>query len=91
MFIVLTLMTVGIIFGFLLQNKVGVIKFADPSINIAIYSLLFLLGVSVGTNKIIVSNLSTLGVQALLLTFGAVIGSVVLTYFVYKIFFKVKE
>jgi len=84
-------MTIGIILGFLLQNKVKITKFIDPSINIAIYALLFLLGVSVGINETIINNLGTLGVQALLLTFGGVTGSVVLAYFVHKIFFKTSE
>lgn len=91
MFIVLTLMTVGIALGYLLQKRIQIIKFVDPSINIAIYALLFLLGVSVGTNQTIVSNLDTLGVKALLLMAGGVIGSVVLAYFVYKIFFRANE
>lgn len=84
-------MTIGIILGFLLKNKVEIIKFVDPSINIAIYVLLFLLGVSVGINETIINNLGTLGVQALLLTFGGVMGSVVLAYFVHKVFFKTSE
>lgn len=84
-------MTVGIALGFLLQNKTKVIKLVDPSVNIAIYALLFLLGVSVGINQTIVSNLDTLGVKALLLMVGGVMGSVVLSYFVHKIFFKTNE
>ncbi|MCR4328122.1 MAG: lysine exporter LysO family protein [Patescibacteria group bacterium] len=91
MFTVLILMAVGIILGFLLQNKVKIIKFVDPSINVAIYALLFLLGVSVGINETVINNLATLGVQALLLTFGGVMGSVVFAYFVHKIFFKTNE
>lgn len=88
---VLILMTVGVVLGFLLRNKARLLKVVDPSISIAIYALLFLLGVSVGTNKTIISNLDTLGVQALLLTLGGVTGSVVLVYFVHKIFFKTTE
>lgn len=91
MFTVLTLMTIGIIFGFLLQKSMLVIKFIDPSINIAIYALLFLLGVSVGTNETIINNLGTLGAKALLLTFGGIMGSVILAYFVHKFFFKTEE
>ena len=84
-------MAVGIALGFLLQRKTRVIKMVDPSINIAIYALLFLLGVSVGTNQTIVSNLDTLGVKALLLMAGGVMGSVVLAFFVHKVFFKRNE
>lgn len=91
MFTVLILMVTGIVIGFLLRNKVRIIKFVDPSISIAIYALLFLLGVSVGTNETIISNLDTLGAQALFLTVGGVMGSVVLAYFAQKIFFKTRE
>ena len=84
-------MTLGITLGFFLQNKAGFIKFIDPSSNIAIYALLFLLGVSVGANETIVKNLGTLGVTALLLTTGGVVGSVALAHFVYKFFFKANK
>ena len=91
MFTVLALMATGVALGFLLKNKVKIIKLVDPAISIAIYILLFLLGVSVGKNETIINNLDTLGVQALILTVGGVGGSVVLSYFVYKIFFKTNE
>ncbi len=84
-------MTIGIILGFTIQNKSKVVKAIDPMINIAIYALLFLLGISVGTNETIINNLDTLGAQALLLTFGGVMGSVVLAFFTYKFFFETKK
>ena len=84
-------MTAGIVLGFLLKNKVRITKVLDSSISIAIYALLFLLGVSVGTNETIINNLHTLGVQALFLAAGGVIGSVVLAYFVHKAFFRTNE
>jgi len=91
MFTVLTLMTIGIIIGFTIQDKTKIVKAIDPMISMAIYALLFLLGISVGTNEIIISNLDTLGAQALLLTLGGVMGSVVLAFFTYKFFFKTKK
>lgn len=91
MFTVLTLMTIGIIIGFTIQDKRKIVKAIDPMISMAIYALLFLLGISVGTNEIIISNLDTLGAQALLLTLGGVMGSVVLAFFTYKFFFKTKK
>jgi len=84
-------MAIGIIIGFTIQDKAKIVKAIDPMINIAIYALLFLLGISVGTNEIIISNLDTLGAQALLLTLGGVMGSVVLAFFTYKFFFKTKK
>lgn len=84
-------MTVGVILGFLLQNQSKLLKLIDPAINISIYMLLFLLGISVGINETIINNLGTLGVTALLLMFGGVTGSIILSYFVYRVFFKTNE
>ena len=88
MYIVLGLMALGIIIGLAIQNKEKLVRAVDPMINVSIYGLLFLLGISVGVNKTIINNLDTLGVQALILTLGAVLGSVVLALFTYKFFFK---
>jgi uncharacterized membrane protein YbjE (DUF340 family) len=84
-------MTIGIFIGFTIQDKTKIVKAIDPMISMAIYALLFLLGISVGTNEIIISNLDILGAQALLLTLGGVMGSVVLAFFTYKFFFKTKK
>jgi uncharacterized membrane protein YbjE (DUF340 family) len=91
MFAVLTIMTIGIIFGFTIKNRTEMVKVIDPMIKIAIYLLLFLLGISVGTNETVIKNIDTLGAQALSLTFGGVTGSVVLSFFTYNFFFKTKK
>ena len=91
MFEVLTIMTIGIIFGFKIKNRTEMVKVIDPMIKIAIYLLLFLLGISVGTNETVIKNIDTLGAQALSLTFGGVTGSVVLSFFTYNFFFKTKK
>ncbi len=87
MFTVLTIMSAGVVLGYVIRHKTRFIKYIDLSINIAIYLLLFLLGISVGANKIILDNLGTLGFNALLLAAGAVAGSVGLSYLTYKLFF----
>lgn len=87
MFTVLAIMSAGIILGYLIRNKIRFIKYIDPSINIAIYLLLFLLGISVGGNRTVMDNLGSLGFNALLLAAGAVAGSVGLSYLTYKLFF----
>lgn len=91
MFAVLILMTIGIIFGFIFKNNAEMVKAIDPMIKIAIYLLLFLLGISVGTNETVIKNIYSLGAQALSLTFGGVTGSVVLSFFTYNFFFKTKK
>ncbi|HAD81379.1 MAG: hypothetical protein A2509_05825 [Candidatus Edwardsbacteria bacterium RIFOXYD12_FULL_50_11] len=91
MFTVLIIMTAGIILGYLIRRKTRIIRYIGSAINLAIYLLLFLLGISVGANETIIRNLGTLGLTAIALTAGAVAGSVGLSYFTYQIFFVAKE
>lgn len=89
MLIVIGLMVVGIVLGYLLRNRE--LKFVSPLITVAIWALLFLLGLSVGGDPKIMDNLATIGTDALVLTFGAVLGSVVFAWFVYRFLFQVKN
>ena len=84
---VLLLMIVGFILGYVLRNKTKFILFSNKATTLIIYMLLFLLGIGVGLNKTIVSNIASIGLQAILITFGAVLGSLILSYFTYKLFF----
>jgi uncharacterized membrane protein YbjE (DUF340 family) len=84
-------MTAGIILGYLIRHKIRFIKYIDPATNLAIYLLLFLLGISVGGNRAIMDNLVSLGFNALLLALGAVAGSVGLSCLAYRMFFIAKE
>ncbi|MEA3494518.1 MAG: LysO family transporter [Bacteroidota bacterium] len=84
MLIVISIMFAGFLVGFLLRKKDKVSKYVDVLINSAIILLLFFLGVSVGINEKIINNFEQLGFEALMLTVGAVIGSLVVTPFIYK-------
>ncbi|MBE9466891.1 MAG: LysO family transporter [Bacteroidetes bacterium] len=88
MIIVLSVMVAGIILGALLNDKKKLISIIDKFTNWAIYALLFLLGISVGLNKTIINHLDSIGVKALIITIGAVLGSITTALIVYKIFFK---
>jgi uncharacterized membrane protein YbjE (DUF340 family) len=57
----------------------------------AIYLLLFLLGIAIGTNEIIVRNLPTLGLKALLISIGGVVGSVLFASIAYHLWIKPKH
>lgn len=75
MFIVIGLMFVGMLTGYLFKNiKVAWI---GKIITVLIWLLLFLLGIDVGSNQMIMSGLHTIGLDALVITIGAVLGSVV--------------
>jgi uncharacterized membrane protein YbjE (DUF340 family) len=88
MITVLVLMTLGIILGYFISEKKSLIKISDKLTTICIYLLLFLLGIGVGLNDKIIANIGTIGLQAIIITAGALLGSLILAYFTYKIFFR---
>ena len=80
-------MCIGIVFGYLLRKKTILRKINKP-IGYTIYLLLFLLGISVGSNREIIDNLPSLGGQALLLALAGTLGSVLAAWIIYKFIFK---
>jgi uncharacterized membrane protein YbjE (DUF340 family) len=91
MITVLLLMMAGILAGLWLGKFPLVMKINDKLISWAIYLVLFLLGVSVGTNKTVMQSLDSIGLQALLLTVGAVAGSVAMGWIIYRAFFHLNN
>ncbi|MBN2598173.1 LysO family transporter [Labilibaculum sp.] len=88
--IVLSIMILGIGIGLLIGNRPKIIKVIGVLTSFSIFLLLFLLGIGVGTNNQIINNLHSIGIQALILTIGAVLGSLICAYFTYTLFFKKK-
>lgn len=82
-------MLLGIGVGWLLRNKR--LTFLSGLIMGFILLLLFLLGTQVGANNEVMDNLSTLGVESLIVGAVAVLGSVLLNWWVYIKFFKTKN
>ena len=78
----------GIVLGYFLRTRKRLASINDKFITYAIYLLLLLLGISIGSNKTIVANLPVLGVKALIVTIGAMVGSILLALLTYKLFFK---
>lgn len=87
MITVLLLMVAGILAGLWLGKFPLIMKVNDRLISWAIYLLLFLLGVSVGTNEKVIQSLDSIGLQALLLTVGALAGSIATGWIIYRAFF----
>ncbi len=75
MFIVIGFMFAGLLIGFLLRNKQ--LKFINKIITFLIWILLFLLGIEVGGNREIINGLHTIGIEALVITIAAVLGSAI--------------
>ena len=87
MLIILSLLIGGILIGYALRNR-QLFKGLDSSISYTIYLMLFILGASIGTNREVLTNLSTFGVQALLIAVLSITGSVCASWFALKIFLK---
>ena len=90
MFNILGMMLSGIVIGYFLRNISGVGKIHKP-IFITVILLLFMLGLSIGMNRLIIENLSSLGWQAMLLAIGGTAGSVLLSTLCYQLFFRKEE
>jgi uncharacterized membrane protein YbjE (DUF340 family) len=88
--IVISIMILGIGIGLIIGNRPKTIKVVGVLTSFSIFLLLFLLGIGVGTNNQIINNLHSIGIQALILTIGAVLGSLICAYFTYTLFFKKK-
>lgn len=87
MFTVIGIMFAGIAAGYLLRSVSLLQKIGKP-ISYTILLLLFLLGLSVGSNEAIVNNLGRLGGQAFLIAAAGTAGSVLSAWAVYRFFFK---
>ena len=77
----------GIAVGYLFRRVEWLQRIGTP-ISYTILLLLFLLGISVGSNEAIISQLSRLGGQALLIAVATTTGSVLAAWGVYQLFFK---
>ena len=91
MFLIVAIMVGGMLTGYALRNRHKFVKMMDAVVLGLIFLLLLLLGISVGSNKLIIDNIDKIGLSALWLTLGAVSGTLITSYFTYIIFFKKHE
>ena len=75
-------MLCGIAMGYLLRNKNT--RIVSRIITALIWLLLFLLGIEVGCNPRIVMGMQTLGIEALLLTIGGAVGTIIFSWLLWK-------
>lgn len=90
MFNVFFIMFLGVGIGIGLRSY-PILKHTGFLVRLVIFALLFLLGREVGQNPKIVDNLDTLGLQAILITFAGVAGSILCSWFIYRFFFSKHE
>ena len=91
MITVVAIMAIGILVGYLLRQKRKLIGFLERLTTWAIYLLLFLLGIAIGTNEEIIRNLPTLGGRAFIISVAGVLCSILLSWATYRLFFKKDE
>ena len=82
MLVVVVIMLCGIAVGYLVRKRNT--RFIQYVITALIWLLLFLLGIEVGSNPHIVKGIQTLGLEALLLTFGGAIGTIIFSWLLWK-------
>ena len=85
MFTFISIMAVGVLIGYPLRHKSQVRK-----IHIVVCLLLFLLGLSIGLNRLIIDNLGYFCGQAAVISSLSILGSMMASLAVYHIFFKGK-
>lgn len=91
MFIVILFILLGIALGYTLRKRITpsdnyrkVSSLTAKATTCLIWLLLFMLGIEVGSNNQIISVLPTLGVEALVLSSFATLGSCVLAWALWK-------
>lgn len=90
MFIIIGIMLTGILVGYLLRNKR--LLWIHKIITFLIWILLFFLGIDVGGNETIIKGIYTLGLEALIITLAAVIGSILCAWGLwYLLYIRNKE
>lgn len=86
MFIIIGLMLTGMLLGFLLRKRN--LKKIHQIITVLIWLLLFILGVEVGSNEQIIKGLHTIGFEAVILTLGGTLGSVIAAWALWRALYK---
>ena len=87
MFTIIGLMLTGMLLGYLLRKRD--LKKVHPIIML-IWLLLFILGIEVGSNEEIIRGLHTIGYEAVVLTLGGTLGSVIAAWALWRALYKRK-
>ncbi|TWI71684.1 lysine exporter LysO-like protein [Desulfobotulus alkaliphilus] len=88
---VLFFLITGLLAGFMLRRHPGLLHRADQASSLAVYLLLFFLGLSAGLQPEILSAMGPSGLHALILSLAATAGSILLVWPLYPLLFKNKK
>ena len=88
MFPILGLMLTGMLLGYLLRKRD--LKKIHQIITLLIWLLLFILGIEVGSNEQIIKGLHTIGLEAVILTLGGTLGSIIAAWALWRALYNKK-
>lgn len=88
MLTVILIMLAGMAVGYIFRKRTKLIGTLNKTTIWVIFLLLFFLGITVGKNPEIMQNMSTIGLRGLQIAFVALLGSVIMAWAVYHLFFK---
>ena len=87
MFSLLSLMLACVLLGYLLRNF-SFIKMTEKTISITVLILLFIFGLTIGSNSNLIHHIGDFGWQAFILAIAGLSGSLIASSVAYKMFFK---
>lgn len=87
MFIIIAIMFAGVGIGYMFR-QINFLHKTEKTITYTIFVMLFILGLSVGSNSMIVRNIGQFGWQAALLALFSLTGSILAAWLVSNLFFK---
>jgi uncharacterized membrane protein YbjE (DUF340 family) len=90
MLAIIIILASGLLLGRLLR-KTSIPKNIGFVVNLTLMLLLFSLGISVGSNDEVLKNFPIIGMDALILSLAAILGSILCGKFVYNKFFRNKS
>ena len=84
---IICVMFAGMGIGFLFR-KIEWFQKTEKTISYTLFAMLFILGISVGSNPLIIQNIGQFGWQAAILAVSSLFGSILAAWAVYNLFFK---
>ena len=82
MFTIISIMFTGIGIRYLLRD-LRFLQKVEKSISLTIFLLLFVLGLSIGSNSLIINNIGKFGWQAIVLATLSILGSLLASFLVF--------
>ena len=84
---IIGIMLLGVLLGYRFRHR-EITQKTEKSISMTIVALLFIMGLSIGSNQGVMANLYDYSTQALVLALFGLGGSILFSGVVYKIFFR---